>query len=104
MSITINTNTYPITRRFQIQTTATEIIFPRDVKKITIGSSGALNYSFEGNDGDIFGENDDIQHFSFVPANNMIEIRIETGRQSNRSIFIGQQSSTGFVSIVLEKF
>lgn len=104
MSIEITSNSYPITRRYEIQTTATQITFPKEVKKITIGSSGALNYSFEGNDGDAFGDGQDIEHFAFVPANNMMEITIETGRQGNRSIYIAQQSSTGFVSIVLEKF
>jgi len=104
MSITINTNSYPITRRYSITNTATAISFPRDATKISIGATEMIHFSFEGTDGDTFGDGEsDIQHFSFVPANNMNEIVLETGRQSNRTIFIASNSSSATLYVVLEK-
>jgi len=104
MSINIETNSYPITRRIELTNTATAISFPRDANVISIGANARINYSFEGNEGDTFGdgENDNF-HFSFVPANNMCPITLEQGRQSNRTIYIATESASGTVSIVLSK-
>jgi hypothetical protein len=104
MTISIETNSYPITRRFDISDTATEITIPRDATMISIGGTEKINYSFNGNDGDSFGDGvSDIQHFSFVPANNMCPISLETGRQSNRSIFVASETSSSKLFMVIEK-
>jgi hypothetical protein len=96
-----NTNSYPKIKRVSISATAQQIILPRDCTKVTFGSPSALFWANEGADGDAFGGS--ITEYSFVPANNLLTINMETGRQSNRTLLIGTQSGSGTLSVIIEK-
>ena len=96
-----DTNAYPRIKRVSITASAQQITLPRDCTKITFGSPSALYWANEGADGDAFDV--DITDYSFVPANNLLTINMEVGRQSNRVLLIGTQSGTGNLSINVEK-
>lgn len=96
-----NTNSYPRVKRISITAAAQQITLPRDCTKVTFGSPAALHWSNEGADGDSFGV--EITEYSFVPANNLLTISMETGRQSNRILLVGTQNGSGSLSIILEK-
>ena len=96
-----DTNSYPRIKRVDINAAAQQITLPRDCTKVTFGSTSALYWANEGVDGDAFGGA--ITDYSFVPANNLLTINMETGRQSNRVLLIGVQSGTGTLSIIVEK-
>jgi len=96
-----NVNDYPYIKRFAVTTTAQEITIPKNATKITFGSIGALYFANIGEDGDAFGV--DITDYCFVPANNLISINMEIGRQSNRSLLIAMQSGSGHVNMIIEK-
>jgi hypothetical protein len=96
-----DTNAYPRIKRVSITAAAQQITLPRDCTKITFGSPSALYWANEGADGDVFDV--DITDYSFVPANNLLTINMEVGRQSNRVLLIGTQSGTGNLSIIVEK-
>ena len=100
----ITSNSFPFTRRFEITNTATAFSIPRAATKVSFGGTEKINFSFEGNEGDTFGDGQsDNNHFSFVPANNMTEIVLEKGNQSNRILYIGSETSTAKISFVIEK-
>lgn len=96
-----DTNEYPRIKRIAITAAAQQITLPRDCTKVTFGSPAALHWANEGADGDGFGV--EITEYSFVPANNLLTIHMETGRQSNRVLLIGTQSGSGSLSVILEK-
>ncbi len=100
-----NINSYPLIRRVQIDDTATKIIIPPAATRVSIGSVNALNFANDGgDDGDEFGDTGDvITNFSFIPANNILPIDMETGRQSNRVLLVGTQSGSSYLSIIIEK-
>lgn len=100
----ITSNSYPFTRRFSVSNTATAFSIPRGATKVSFGGTEKINFSFEGNEGDTFGDDqNDNQHFSFVPANNMTEIILEKGNQSNRVIYAAAETSSAKISFVIEK-
>ena len=101
---TITSNSYPFTRRFSLTDSATAFSIPRAATKISFGGTEKINFSFEGNEGDTFGdEQNDNRHFSFVPANNMTEIVLEKGNQSNRVLYCASETSSAKIMFVIEK-
>lgn len=96
-----NTNSYPRIKRVSITAAAQQITLPRDCTRVTFGASAALFWANEGADGDGFGA--EITEYSFVPANNLLTINLETGRQSNRVLLIGTQNGSTNLSVILEK-
>jgi hypothetical protein len=97
-----NTNKYPYIKRVSITSTAQEITIPAAATRISIGSSAALYFANEGDDGDAFG-GVGIANYAFIPANNILAIDMETGRQSNRKLLVGTQSGSADLSIIIEK-
>jgi hypothetical protein len=100
-----NVNSYPFIKRVSIDDTATKIIIPPAATRVSIGSVSALHFANSGgDDGDSFvDQGDGITDFGFIPANNVLPIDMETGRQSNRELLIGTQSGSGYLSIMIEK-
>jgi len=102
-----NTNLYPRIETIEnITTAAVQILLPRDCTSISFGSPAALHFSNVGAEGDTFGNTSsgaDINAYSFVPANNMLPLPMETGRQSNRTLLVATQSGTADLHIMLIK-
>ena len=93
-----NTNLYPRIETIEnITTAAVEILLPRDCTSISFGSAAALHFANVGADGNTFGA------YSFVPANNMLPLPMETGRQSNRLLLVATQSGTADLHIIIIK-
>jgi hypothetical protein len=102
-----NTNLYPRIETIEnITTAAVEIFLPRDCTSISFGSAAALHFANVGADGNTFGNTSsgaNINAYSFVPANNMLSLTMETGRQSNRILLVATQSGVADLHIILTK-
>ena len=98
-----DTNTYPRVETVSVTTSAQEITLPRDCTSISFGSPAALHFGNVGNDGDTFGTDADISAYGFVPANNMFNLPMEQGRQSNRKLLVATQSGSADLHIVIIK-
>lgn len=94
------TNSYPLIKRVAITTNAQEFTLPTGATQVTFGSVDALYYANEGDDGDGF--TTDITDYSFVPANNLITLKMEKGQQANRKLLVGTQTGSGHLSIIIE--
>jgi hypothetical protein len=94
------TNSYPLIKRVAITTAAQEFTLPKACTAVTFGSTIALYYANIGDDGDAF--TSAITDFSFVPANNLVSLRMKKGNDSSRKLLIGSQTGSGHVSIIIE--
>ena len=96
-------NSYPKIKRIQISTTAQQITLPDECTAVSIGcQDSALYFANEGGaDGDTFSV--DITDYAFIPANNLLPIAMERGRQANRTLLVATQNGTGDLIIVIEK-
>ena len=97
-----NVNTYPKFKTVDITNTASKIIIPNGATAISIGSPAALHCGNDGDDGDSFGESG-IEDFVFIPANNLLEIPMEVGRQSNRVLLVATQSGSSTLHLVINR-
>lgn len=97
-----NVNTYPKFKTININATASKIIIPNGATDISIGSPAALHCGNDGNDGDVFGSQG-IVDYVFIPANNLLEIPMEIGRQANRTFLVATQSGNSTLHIVINK-
>jgi len=99
-----DTNEYPRIETVQnVTTSAVKITLPRDCTSVSFGSAAALHFGNTGESGDTFGASADITAYGFVPANNMFNLPLETGRQSNRSLLVSTQSGTAALHLVIIK-
>jgi len=98
-----NVNSYPTFKTVDIDNTATKIIIPNGATEISFGSPAALYCGNVGEDGDGFGPANPINEYIFIPANNMLRIPMEIGRQSNRVLLIGTQSGSSTLHISINK-
>jgi hypothetical protein len=85
-----------------ITNTASKIIIPNGATSISIGSPAALHCGNDGDDGDSFGESG-VEDYVFIPANNLLEIPMEIGRQSNRVLLVATQSGSSTLHIVINR-
>ena len=98
-----NVNTYPKFKTIDnIDNTATKIILPSGATAVSIGSPAALYCANDGSDGDSFGSGGVIDYV-FIPANNLLEIPMEIGRQSNRVLLVATQSGSSTLHIVINR-
>lgn len=79
---------------------ATEVLLPNRIKQIQIGSdSGKIYFKFSGEDGQLMNSTDR----GFIPASNLLPLRIGTGRERRDSVFISGQSGLETVVVVMEE-
>jgi hypothetical protein len=97
-----NVNTYPKFKTLDVSNTASKIILPNGATAISIGSPAALYCGNDGSDGDSFGDGGVIDYV-FIPANNLLEIPMEIGRQSNRVLLVATQSGSSTLHIVINR-
>jgi hypothetical protein len=99
-----DTNQYPRIETIQnVSTGAVHITLPRDCTSVSFGSPAALHFANVGSENDTFGASADITSYGFVPANNMFNMPMETGRQSNRTLLVATQSGTAALHLVIIK-
>ena len=96
-------NTYPKFKTVDITSNATKIIIPNGATSISIGSPAALYIGNDGDDGDTFGSDNEIVDYMFIPANNLLELMLEIGRQSNRTLLVATQSGSSTLHISLNR-
>jgi len=96
-------NSYPKFKTVDITANATKIIIPNGATSISVGSPAALYIGNDGDDGDTFGSDNDIVDYMFIPANNLLELYLEIGRQSNRVLLVATQSGSSTLHISLNK-
>jgi hypothetical protein len=98
-----NINSYPKFKTIKnVSSTATKIIIPNGANTIAIGSPAALFIGNDGEDGDVFGDGG-VEDYTFIPANNVYEMDLEIGRQSNRVLLVGTQSGSSTIHICITK-
>ena len=102
-----DTNNYPRIETVEnVTTTAVQITLPRDCTSVSFGSTAALHYANIGSAGDTMGSSSsgaDITAYAFVPANNMMNLPMEQGRQSNRKLLVVTQSGTADLHLSIIK-
>jgi hypothetical protein len=97
-----NTNTYPLVKRVALSTAAQQITLPRDCTQITFTAEVDMYWANDGDDGDAFGGSGILE---YVPlTQNLVQtVKMEIGRQSNRTLLVAAQTGTAAVSIIIEK-
>lgn len=102
-----NTNEYPRIETIEsVTTTAVQITLPRDCTSVSFGSVAALHWSNTGSASQTIGSSSsgaDITAYAFVPANNMFNLPMESGKQSNRKLLVVTQSGTADLHICIIK-
>ena len=102
-----NTNAYPRIETIEsVTTTAVQITLPRDCTSVSFGSVAALHWSNTGSASQTMGSSSsgaDITAYAFVPANNMFNLPMEQGKQSNRNLLVVTQSGTADLHICIIK-
>lgn len=102
-----NTNEYPRIETIEsVTTTAVQITLPRDCTSVSFGSVAALHWSNTGSASQTMGSSSsgaDITAYAFVPANNMFNLPMEQGKQSNRNLLVVTQSGTADLHICIIK-
>jgi hypothetical protein len=102
-----NTNEYPRIETVEsVTTTAVQITLPRDCTSVSFGSVAALHWANTGSAGQTIGSSSsgaDITSYAFVPANNMFNLPMESGKQSNRNLLVVTQSGTADLHLCIIK-
>ena len=102
-----NTNEYPRIETIEsVTTTAVQITLPRDCTSVSFGSVAALHWANTGSASQTMGSTSsgaDITAYAFVPANNMFNLPMEQGKQSNRNLLVVTQSGTADLHICIIK-
>lgn len=99
-----DTNEYPRIETVEdIDTSAVEITLPRDCTSVSFGSTAALRFANVGSAGETIAVDGDITSYGFVPANNMFNLPMEMGRQSNRKLLVVTQSGTANLHVCIIK-
>lgn len=102
-----NTNEYPRIETIEsVTTTAVQITLPRDCTSVSFGSVAALHWANTGSASQTMGSTSsgaDITAYAFVPANNMFNLPMESGKQSNRKLLVVTQSGTADLHICIIK-
>ncbi len=102
-----NTNEYPRIETIEsVTTTAVQITLPRDCTSVSFGSVAALHWANTGSASQTMGSTSsgaDITAYAFVPANNMFNLPMESGKQSNRKLLVVTQSGTADLHISIIK-
>lgn len=94
-------NSFPSTKKFAVSSTiniATKVMLPASCSRVQIGSVNVLNIASTGTDNSaISGDN------MFVPANNVITIRLGRGQNRNDDLYISSTTSSANVHILFEE-
>ena len=102
-----NTNEYPRIETIEsVTTTAVQITLPRDCTSVSFGSVAALHWANTGSASQTMGSTSsgaDITAYAFVPANNMFNLPMEQGKQSNRNLLVVTQSGAADLHICIIK-
>lgn len=81
--------------------TTTEIQLPPEAGKITIGSESGVIYVYQNGATDGGTAPGD---FSFIPAGNIMSVKLGRGRTRATSVFIAAKTGTPTVHIILEEY
>ena len=81
--------------------TTTEIQLPPEAGKITIGSESAVIYVYQNGATDGGTPPGD---YSFIPAGNIMSVKLGRGRTRATSVFIAAKTGTPTVHIILEEY
>lgn len=95
-------NKFPEVKTFTAGTAgiATEVFLPNRIKQFQIGSeSGKIYFKFSGEDGQLMNSTDR----GFIPASNLLPLRIGTGRERRESVFISGASGLETIVVVMEE-
>lgn len=90
--------------------TLTEILLPPEAGKISIGSVAGTIHIFQNKDsGGSFTDGGTVPtgtdlNFLFIPAGNVLSIKLGRGRTRAESVFIAASTGTPDVSIALEEY
>ena len=94
-----NVNKLPHIKGVSQGVTWMEIILPSQCTQITVGSENTKIYFGQNGQSDGGTPNQD---FVFVPAGNLLPIKLGKGKERPQSIFVASSSGTALIKIILE--
>lgn len=93
-------NEFPYIHSFDVETTLTGIRLPSEARFISIGSEDLKLYFVQngGSDGGALPT-----HKAFIPAGNFLPVRLASGMQRAKTIFVAAKTGTGKATVILEE-
>ena len=93
-------NLFPHVHTFSIDTNLTGIELPSEARFISIGSEEKILYFVQngGTDGGA-----PPTHKAFIPAGNLLSLRLATGLQRAKTLYVSAKTGTGTATIILEE-
>lgn len=93
-------NEFPHLHRFDVDTNLTGIELPSEARFISIGSEDKKLYFVQngGSDGGALPT-----HRAFIPAGNFLPVRLASGLQRAKTVFVAAKTGTGKAVIILEE-
>ena len=93
-------NTFPHVHRFDVDTNLTGIQLPSEARFLDIGSEEKKLYFVQngGTDGGALPT-----HRVFVPAGNLLPVRLASGLQRAKTVFVAAKTGTGKAVVILSE-